>query len=402
MSQLDSVLFVYPSRILGGVELLFYRLASYLVENTALGVGVVDYPDGYLVGQVTDPRVQRIPYIPGSKADATAYSHIIAPASHFTWLKQNLLTHEKARILMWFTHPFNVLGTLPKANALFHLPLPWVRLLIKLYGSEYSLVKRTLHELYDANGIVYMDQENVEVNHLLFGLPVTTNRFLPICVNPVEVPDIKVKSSDNLLHIGWLGRLSDFKVTSLNYVLKRANEYAESSKTRIVAHIIGSGDKWHLVKEPKNVELRRVGSIANRDLPKYLLENCSFVFAMGTSALESAYLGIPTILMDASYTSFPDDYEFKWLQETKGFVLGRFLRPGIDITGRSFDQLVDEYNQKSVIGDQARHYVLKNHSIEIISQKLLQYLSTTEAKIPWTRSVSWRRGLQYLKNLGVK
>lgn len=398
----SAILFVYPSRTLGGVELLFYRLSKYLSQIGLMRIGVVDYPDGYLATELSDSSVEIIPHVPSLKADVTAYSHIVAPASHFAWIERNLITSESTRLLLWFTHPFNVLGTLPGGNRLYKIPLPLLRRVVRLYGPEYILLKRILCEIYASNGVVYMDYENVEVNHLLFDLPASLERFLPICVDTVEVSNVLPKHGDSSLHIGWVGRLTDFKMPALRYIISRADEYAETYRTKIVIHIIGSGEQEHLLPQISRVELRRLGTLPNSELAQYLVENCSVVFAMGTSALESAQLGLPTVLMDASYTLYPHNYGFRWLQETEGFVLGRFLRSRMDVSGLNFSQVIREAYQNPEVGSCGREYVLKNHSIAAVAQKLIEYLSTTKAHTGWARTTGWRRSLQYLKNLGAE
>ena len=44
---------------------------------------------------------------------------------------------------------------------------------------------------------------------------------------------------------------------------------------------------------------------------------------MGTSAIEGARLGIPTILLDYSYKSINGFYKYEFIYEKEGFSLGR-------------------------------------------------------------------------------
>lgn len=50
-------------------------------------------------------------------------------------------------------------------------------------------------------------------------------------------------------------------------------------------------------------------------LSEKLLALSDVHYSMGTSALEGAILGIPTIIADASHEDLPPDYEYRWLHE---------------------------------------------------------------------------------------
>ena len=93
-----------------------------------------------------------------------------------------------------------------------------------------------------------------------------------------------------------------------------------------VPYVIGDGDCESIVKSfkpRKGLEIRFLGTIVT-NLDEILLEH-DVVFAMGTSALEAAKLGIPSVLMDASYYEFPKDYRYRWLFESEEYVLGYML-----------------------------------------------------------------------------
>ena len=53
-----------------------------------------------------------------------------------------------------------------------------------------------------------------------------------------------------------------------------------------------------------------------------MLTRYQLCFAMGTSALEAANAGRPTILVDSFNEPFEEDYKYRFLYETKGYTLG--------------------------------------------------------------------------------
>ena len=65
----------------------------------------------------------------------------------------------------------------------------------------------------------------------------------------------------------------------------------------------------------------RKGTLVGDDL-RQALEASHLHLAMGTSALEGARWGVPTVLLDFAYGPVPDGYEFRWLADAIDFDLG--------------------------------------------------------------------------------
>ena len=98
----------------------------------------------------------------------------------------------------------------------------------------------------------------------------------------------------------------------------------------------------------------------------FLLQNADINFGMGTTALESAQSGIPTILMDYCYAEFPKTYKYKWLHQTTHFSLGKNLK----------DTPVD-------------------HSNGISMQELLQNVSGDNDYLPLQSASNFKHIVQY-------
>src|SRR5205823_7718665 len=123
------------------------------------------------------------------------------------------------------------------------------------------------------------------------------------------------------VNVAWLGRLSDFKVHILLYTMQRLARWAEHSGVTVDMHVIGDGPDATLIRNSSvdHPRFRRTftGSLTGRDLQRYLIERVDLLVAMGTSALEGARLGIPTILLDIAYGRVKEGYEYKWLFESR-------------------------------------------------------------------------------------
>ena len=67
--------------------------------------------------------------------------------------------------------------------------------------------------------------------------------------------------------------------------------------------------------------------LAGEVLSNFLVDNIDLNISMGTAALESSVLGIPTILVDASHNIYPNSYKYRWLYECKYYDLGKKYMP---------------------------------------------------------------------------
>ena len=98
---------------------------------------------------------------------------------------------------------------------------------------------------------------------------------------------------------------------------------------------------------------------------------------MGTSALEGAKLGVPTVLLDLSYKNVPDTYEYSWLCQRDGSTLGKTLRDFSPkgSSYRSLSLLIAEFLQEEqVLSQKTYSYFLENHSMEVVTDRLLSAL----------------------------
>ena len=104
--------------------------------------------------------------------------------------------------------------------------------------------------------------------------------------------------------------------------------------------------------------------------------------SMGTAALDGAKLGIPTVLLDASYKKVDKKYRFKWLFESDGSNVAQFIEYKEFINNNhSFDQIISAYfKDANNIGFKCKQYVNKNHSTRAVSKKLLDIAHISNLK----------------------
>ena len=111
-------------------------------------------------------------------------------------------------------------------------------------------------------------------------------------------------------------------------------------------------------------------SIPYEKLEGFLSSKFDLVFAHGTSSLESAKLGIPTICMDGVQEKYPSSYKFKWIFERPEYDVGRTIIDDSFYYGSTFKQLIGSLiSHPEEISTSCSNAVMKQYSDEVIINK---------------------------------
>lgn len=239
----------------------------------------------------------------------------------------------------------------------------------KIFNSILNLYLRNLmRNLISSNSLIFTDE--VGLNYELDKLSIKFNGENDMVV-PIAVEKRNVMSPDNheleSLRVAWLGRVSkDFKVRPLINLLELIHHNNRVGLNFSSFTVIGGGDglsylKEHLELEDFGLKTIFVEHVDYENLPSYLNKNFDLVFAMGTSAINSAASAVPTIIVNPRpFTALPDEGSYRWIFDSKGFSLGEFdfenTRP--EQTNMTFDELVCS---------------LKNSNLSAISIKSRKY-----------------------------
>jgi len=375
----DAIVFIFPYRDgPGGVNVLFLRMAEYLVGHTDRKIFIVDYPDGYMTHNRKDSRVEIIPYHPGEKTylppDSVAIFQAVPPWHAWRGIYGS---SAKTRFLFWHLHPRNFFWNFARRPG--KEPLPW-----RNPGAMGLLffVKNFLSQLIDRRGLVTMDGENQSAIAELAGNTASTVPYLPVCVDGFLAP-VETTFKGN---IGWLGRLADFKVPILIHSMERVAELANLYQKRFVFHIWGKGpmeNDVHSAARRLESEFFRTefyGEIAMTDIPT-IRDRVEVIMSMGTAALDGARIGLPVILLDYSYEHIAGRYVFRWLHEAQNYSLGREIVPDmLDDHDESLDRMFRQFDTDYQRVAAASHgYCVSEHSVSAVAERLLFYVDQTKA-----------------------
>ena len=387
MTSSAKLVFCFPYRGVGGVSLLFLRVAEELASAAGVETYLVDYSDGFMAKHRRPELTHLIEYRDDEAVsipdDAVAVFQSMTPWSIYPSLKMA----PTVRIFYWNCYPFNLIPTLPGFRRYMQSNQAIGRIVLAtiLRGYRNKMI-RLIRLLLDKYSLVFMDTGNVSTTEAYLEIAIPDPEFLPI---PVVMPAQKKTLTDldfpsNGLRIAWLGRVVDFKYHILKYALKELNNIQADVGCPIVFTIIGSGDfdedLQNDVLALKNLSVHFIKHIAPSELDEFLCKEVDVLMAMGTSALEGAKLGIPTILLDFSYSEIPDGYRFQWLHEKLGYSLGERIDERHLVAG---NQSLLECLRHALIGypalsDLAFSHFVEHHSLNKVATRLLQLVAKAE------------------------
>lgn len=386
---MEELLFSYPSYKVGGPQILIGRLVEE-ANKRGLIPYVIDFKDGmvFKILKEKDLKVNTIFYeelkngICKSMEKISYHWLIFYDVNNF-WLINKLPKYFKISPLIWNVHPKNMLNGFSGLLRISKNNPEIEKTIAKLfYGEIYAKHKKILSELIEKDGIVFMDEGNFLYNKNLFSLKEEVNEinYLPI---PIDLNKNNTwlnyhDRSDNLT-VGWLGNFADFKVPMLIKVLQDIDNIIKNKKKVINFLIIGEGELKNLIlKNLKKLNdirdsVRFISTIRGSKLDQELLK-MDILFAMGTSALEGAKLGVPTILLDASYT-IPTFYKYKWIFETQNYSLGGLLHKySHEISNnRLMGDILFNSNYKEISAKSFEY--TKKHDIKKVFDSLIYYLN---------------------------
>ncbi|MCR8913714.1 hypothetical protein FDP08_05820 [Marinobacter panjinensis] len=199
-----------------------------------------------------------------------------------------------------------------------------------------------LRKLFRLHAIVFTDL--VGLNYELYTtgynrkLLSPESLIVPIAIKGRGRPIIECGKSQNRLVVNccWIGRVShDFKVEPLLDLLKELNQLMGEDLSVKTFYVIGSGDAIsYLRTEVKLMNLRFairfIDFIPPGKLDNFMNQHVDLSFVMGTAALDSSKMCIPTIvvkpysILDKSHGKVNHREKYRFVFNSKGFSLGEF------------------------------------------------------------------------------
>lgn len=406
--------FCFPYRGVGGVSLLFLRVTEFLSQFRFAECHLVDYVDGFMAKNLRgqgviletyqDEGVQVV--IP---AGAIGIFQSMTPWSMFPGIRPD----PASRIFFWNCYPYNLIPLLPGLRrSMQHRPVLARLILATLLRSYRQKMLRLVNLMLDKNALVFMDNTNLKTTSKFLRVSIPRPCYLPIPVHASGDKRAMHMERDlkaNGLKVVWVGRVVDFKFFVLKRSLIELNHLAPRLKMKITISLVGTGDYRQALEQTTSnlphLNCEFVDYVAPADLDEFLISRADLLFAMGTSALEGARLGIPTLLLDVAHGPVSADYVFRWIYEREGFTLGDILSECNYIKGNTSleDRITELDGDFSQISARCLGYFEENHEMSRVAAKLMRYLErTTCTYADMQRAGLIGRGIIYLLFVGIR
>ena len=393
---MKSLAFFFPYHVVSGCPVLFLNVARKMVRlyPYEYKLYVVDYDEGYMASNISgEDNISVISFRDGEKCLVDT-DYIIMQAYLPDAIRPELVIGKNTKVLFWVLHAWNFFPIVLPFNFFrgfieSHEDL-YCRILKYAYPGVLRKYRRFLEKLKGSHSVAFMDKPTLDTTKRALSLSNFNDPdIIPIASSDPTGERYAKTHDDESIHLGWVGRLCDFKIHILNCAMKQARKYADTIKQRVIFHVVGNGELEHLLYQGESefFKVDWVGSVKKEDLDRYMMENFDINFAMGTSVIESAKLGIPTVKCDFSYVPISDDYVFRWFHETKDYDVGhRITDVDIEVGNGSFAGIINEYKKRrEELGSQDYAFYEANFSLSVVSKMLhgqLQSITSSWGEMP--------------------
>lgn len=362
----------------GGFTTLLITLIKQLTNN-GYKVVLFNYSDGLIARELNDvPKNLTIidtEQIPISNLSAFIQADDIFIISTFSEFLSNFM--EKNPLIIYYDINDFILNI---SDYKFGLRLPF-------------LSKKLIKKLYDKESLVFMDDTGIGNLSREFNFVVPHPKYLPIPIKEEKINLYKTQERKlrDEIKISYIGRSVDWKM----YPLRKIIEDCFLTNERITVNIVVD-NKEELKRyidinayKKDELTLNIWENLPPSEIIPFLISNSDLNFGMGTTALHSAAIGIPTILIDYSYFPFPKEYTYSWLWNTQNYSLGRNIDKVSFNKGNTIKQILSQIkdeNERVQLSDAAFFYVANNHADNKVLKQLIEYSQQAKFRL---RDAKW-------------
>jgi len=384
-----KIVFCFPCKLRGGVSNQFLRMATYL-QSVGHDVSLVDYRDGVMGSESEALGLSLLPYSDKESVDIPGDSLLVFQSMNPWTIFKNLKVPEDVMMFFWTCHPDNFTLSVPGLRALFVHPRYGKFLYKFAFPVRYRQMRKFVNALDAKGSLAFIDAPCRFGVEQLFDLKFRDD-YIPVPISNVVSSSLAEDHGQSLrvnekfcqingdgkekIIMGWVGRIADFKYPILKHTIGRLSTLLSLLDLDVHFHIIGDGyflqDLKAYTAQFKNIEFTFHGELDQSGVKKALSNDMRLVFAMGTSALEAASNGVPTVLLNFSFDEIAF-HKYEWLHLQQGFSVGakidgkkRMEDDGLEAILHDF--LENEEQLKVLSSD----YVVRNHAVASVCQRFL-------------------------------
>jgi hypothetical protein len=360
----------YPSS--GGAENLVINLAKFIYQFTDVPVKIFASEESYVYRRIKNEK------IPAELIEINQ-----SPSAHVDENDILILFGNNENLKDFLSTNCNVLIY----NILSLSILNWNRLNIERRIFNSSIIKDFLNKklltvAISKNSLVAMDS-NTRNDINVFLRTKRNIPLIPIPIFPIENLYITYQRNfyRNRISMTYIGRGDDeWKINPLKNIFRDLGKVNYQIDFHIITNQTNLYQSILSQYITNNIHIKYHLNLFGKSLKEFLITNADLNIGMGTSALESGSLGIPTILIDASITNLPQNYKYQFLFESSQYCLGSFLDPTSPVEHKhslqSIIELIENLESRTELSKKTIQYVETNHHPNVTVKKLLSLQPT--------------------------
>lgn len=345
--HLSRITIYHPSKYLGGTEVLFSRVIELILSQGCQELCVIDYKDGILASKFRNSAVKYYDVEDDNRRYLLEGALLIASARNINRVIDICLANKVnvIRPFFWLLHPSELYSgyCLGSSGIKKRYGYSALKYYLNILPGFIKFKKDVLF-LNNNRNLWIMDEACLAESDWAFDLCLNKASILPLITNldcnydTVKLE--KINSSTSTFRLLVLSRLDDFKIYGIIKLINDLSLYNSENRC-FELHIVGDGTGKEflqsLCSNISNIKAIFHGYIENSHLNNVFSEyDYDLFFAMGTSALEGACRGIPTVLLPSSdkpIVNRNDVYKFLAKQSSK--ALGEYLDTPFEIRNGS-------------------------------------------------------------------
>lgn len=375
-----------------GIPMLFLRMSRWVAEHfgNEFECYVIDYEKGAMARNISpEDKVKVYPYH-DDKDCCIEDGVVVFQSFNASFWPQNLKLSPKTKVFWWTLHERCLAPALiPNPLAELTYKYDWLyHFFAFFYFSFMHGFAKLADDMIAHKALHFMDITtfNMSIRHL----PMKTRTLTEFLQLPAQDYDGVLKESrtkqelEKEVNICWLGRLCNEKTPVLKLAIRRLSKYALSNQQRIRMYVFGYGEHQdevdRLGQEQENEYYHQLKAqpIQFKEIDNFLLNNVDLMIATGTSALEAAKLGVPTVDVDDSFTrdEIEGDYVFKMFSERKNYDLGHDITEADCEEGNKSVEIIMDYliNHFDSFSKESRSHFVNHHSMTSAGEKFVKLI----------------------------
>ncbi len=344
--KVKIVVFYFPFRITSGGPIYLSNLAISLAKDPNYHVIYLEYKDGVARELLKGSNVEVKNYYDDFVFRILPEEEIILVTPIY-WGNRVPVLNPKSKIIFFNWH---------------NLCIPS---LMEALQCDDAILKDFLKMVSRGNAEFYCDKAHWAAQEK-FGVAFE-EKYVPIVI-----PERKIRANSDIvdpetINIAVVGRLVVDKIYAITDLLDNISKGIGIQK-KVNLYIIGDGDyRDYLESYQRTDDIQMIfcGTLSIDEMNSVIARKVDILFAMGTSALEGAAIGLPTVIIPNDTTPFQCD-RYVYLFDCNSYMLG-WGPDQIDYfklktySAREILNQVYVDNKKSLIGEKCREYYLKHH-----------------------------------------